>query len=134
MKTKTYNKITKTIISEILVWSQKANGIPKQEIIDQITTGLTRGWIKTKGEQVTEHEYLDKGSDTRFIVNFAQKTIKVTVKDVEKAEHSFKIEAEPVKETKAPKAPKAEKPVKEPKLSKKGFKKSSPYGKTTPGR
>lgn len=126
MKTKKFNKITKTILAELLVWSQKANGVPKQEIIDAIFTGLTRGYVKSKGEQVTEREYIDQGSDTRFLVDFAGKTIKVSQKDVQKAEYIFALEETEPKAAKAEKAPKAakqkaepkQKPVKEEKVTK----------------
>ena len=108
MKTTNHNKITKTLIAEALVWSQKANGLPKQEINDQIFTGLNRGYIKKTGEQVTENTYTDKGTDTKYLVDFAKKTIQIDDKQL----ITFTIVEEKPKAEKAPKAPKAEKPVK----------------------
>lgn len=114
MKTKNHNKITKTIIAEALVWSQKANGLPKQEIIDQIFTGLNRGYIKKAGEQVTENTYTDKGSDTQYQVDFAKKTIQVGDKQL----ITFTTAEEKPKAEKAPKAEKPIKGTKQPKLTK----------------
>jgi hypothetical protein len=113
MKTpKPFNKITKTIIADLLVWSQKANGIPKQEVIDQIFTGLNRGSIKKKGDSVTEYEYVDQGSQTRFMVDFAKKTIQLD----DKVLYTFAVETieKPVKAEKT----KTEKEIKPPKQTK----------------
>lgn len=111
MKTKNHNKITKTIIAQALVWSQKANGLPKQEIIDQIFTGLDRGYIKKGGEQVTEYTYTDKGSETKYLVDFAKKSIQIDDKEL----ITFSTAELAPKTAKEPKAPKA---VKEPKVPK----------------
>lgn len=104
MKNKKFNKITKTIIADLLSWSSKANGIPKQEIIDEIFKGLTRGSLKKKGEEVTEHTYIDKGNESRFTVDFAAKTIQQD----DKILYEFKVAEENVKTPKAAKTSKTE--------------------------
>lgn len=116
MKNKKFNKITKTIIADLLTWSSKANGLPKQEIIDEIFKGLSRGSLKKKGEDVTEYTYIDKGKDSRYTVNFANKTIQQD----EKILYEFIIEGEAPKTAKTPKAEnpktaKTESPKTEPK-------------------
>lgn len=107
MKNTKFTKITKTIIADLLSWSSKANGIPKQEIIDEIFKGLSRGSLKKKGEDVTEYTYLDKGTESRFAVNFATKTIQQDETHL----YEFNI----AEETKAVKAPKVAAAPKEPK-------------------